>query len=261
MFMDKNKDRYDLNDLKQLMARLRDPDNGCPWDLDQTFDTVKSYTVEEAYEVSDAIERGTKDDLKDELGDLLFQIMFHTQMASEDGDFTLDDVIDHVTKKMIFRHPHVFSDENGKDAQDVEERVWEAQKAKEKAKNGGSTYTLDDVTRALPALSLANKVQKRVCKIGFAYPSIDNVYEKLNEEIEELKQAESEEHIAEEFGDVLFVTALLGYHLKTNPENALREGVFKFIKRFNAVEDELSSLENASLDDMQSAWQKIKNNT
>lgn len=259
--MDTNKDRYNLNDLKQLMARLRDPDNGCPWDLDQTFDKIKNYTVEEAYEVSDAIERGTKDDLKDELGDLLFQIMFHTQMASEDGDFTLDDVIDHVTKKMIFRHPHVFGDEDGKDAKDVEERVWEAQKAKEKAQKGDDAYVLDDVTRALPALSLANKVQKRVCKVGFAYPSIDDVYKKLNEEIEELKQAESEEHIAEEFGDVLFVTALLGYHLKANPENALRDGVFKFIKRFNAVEDELGSLENASLDDMQSAWAKIKNNT
>lgn len=261
MFMDTNKDRYNLNDLKQLMARLRDPDNGCPWDLEQTFDTIKNYTVEEAYEVSDAIERGTKDDLKDELGDLLFQILFHSQMASEDGDFTLDDVIDHVTKKMIFRHPHVFGDEDGKDAKDVEERVWEAQKAKEKAKKGNGNYVLDDVTRALPALSLANKVQKRVCKVGFAYPSIDDVYEKLNEEIEELKQAESDAHIAEEFGDVLFVTALLGYHLKINPENALRDGVFKFIKRFNAVENKLGSLENASLDDMQSAWQKIKNNT
>jgi len=192
-----------IRTLSSRWPRLRSPDNGCPWDIEQTFETIKPHTIEEAYEVADAIERNNMNDLKDELGDLLFQVLFHTQMASEQSSFTIDDVIDHVTKKMIFRHPHVFTDNKAKDAKDVEENVWEQQKAKEKGdKTDGNT--LDGVTRALPALLFTNKIQKKTRKMGFSYPSIDHVFEKLDEEVGELKQAMFENtNIAEEYGDVL----------------------------------------------------------
>jgi len=256
--MDINKEKYDLGDLKQLMARLRSSDNGCPWDVDQTFDTIKPHTIEEAYEVADAIERGDMNDLKDELGDLLFQVLFHAQMASEQNAFNMDDVIDHVTKKMIFRHPHVFTGDKATDAKDVEENVWEQQKAKEKGDKTDKN-TLDSVTRALPALLLANKIQKKTRKIGFAYPSIDDVFDKLNEEVAELQQAMSDNtNIAEEYGDVLLVSTLLGAHLKLNPEEELRKATLKFIKRFNALEDGLGDLNDKSLEEMMDIWAKVK---
>lgn len=256
--MNISKEKYDLNDLKQLMMRLRSPENGCPWDLEQTFKTIKPHTIEEAYEVADAIERDNMNDLKDELGDLLFQVIFHAQMASEKSIFTIDDIIDHVTKKMIFRHPHVFTDNKAVDAKDVEENVWEQQKSKEK---GDHIYknTLDSVTRALPSLLLANKVQKKVKKMGFKYPTINDVFSKLDEEVGELRLAIADEsNIAEEYGDVLLVSALIGTYLKLNPEEALRKATLKFIKRFNSVEDDLGDLGEKTLNEIMDSWIKAK---
>lgn len=264
--MDINKEKYDLNDLKELMSHLRDPVSGCPWDLKQDFKSIAPHTIEEAYEVTDAIERNNMPDLKDELGDLLFQIMFHTQMASEQNSFTLDDVIDHVTKKMIFRHPHVFAGEKATDATDIEERIWEDQKKKEKNRdNKEDEYYLDSITMGLPALLLANKIQKKVHKVGFEFSSINDVFEKLDEEKKELSDAlngNDSNHINEEMGDLLFVSSLLSTTIKSNPEEMLRASCLKFIKRFNAIEDYLKdknkSLEDASLNEMQDAWSAIK---
>jgi ATP diphosphatase len=262
--MNTNKDRYDYQDLKALMVRLRSPDNGCPWDLEQTFETIKPHTIEEAYEVADAIERGDMNDLKDELGDLLFQVIFHAQMADENNDFNMDDIVDHIVKKMIFRHPHVFTDNKAVDAKDVEDNVWEQQKAKEKG-NKAKDHYLDDVTRALPSLLLANKLQKRARKVGFEYPSIDNVFDKMHEELDELKSAiksGNQNDIKDEYGDVLLVSALMGSYLKLNSEETLRQSCDKFIKRFNAIEDDLKSrattLDDASIDDMRDSWDRIK---
>ena len=267
--MDLNKKRYSINDLKDLMARLRDKDAGCPWDLEQDFQSIKPYTIEEAYEVADAIENGNMTDLKDELGDLLFQVIFHAQMASEQNEFNFDDVIDHVTKKMIFRHPHVFGGDNANDAHDVKDRVWEQQKAKERAaKSVMNNYYLDTVTRALPSLLLANKIQKQVHKVGFEFPSIDDVYGKLNEEILELKEAcanNDQAAIHDEMGDVLFCAALIAQTLGINSEESLRQANLKFIERFNGVEDILKAdgrtLTEANLDEMMAAWQLIKRNS
>lgn len=262
--MDTSKQHYNLDDLKDLMKRLRSPDNGCPWDIEQTFETIKPHTVEEAYEVADAIERNHMDDLKDELGDLLFQIMFHSEMASEKNHFNMDDIIDHVTKKMIFRHPHVFGDKTAADADDVKDNIWEQQKAKERSKICDNYY-LNSVTKSLPALLFANKIQKRVRKIGFKYPNFHAALDKLDEEIKELKQAlddDNQDHIKDEYGDVLFMTALLGEHINANAEESLRMGCLKFIKRFNNVEGYLKQknipLETASIEDMTAAWLAIK---
>ena len=263
MFMDTHKDKYDLDDLKTLMKRLRSRDNGCPWDIEQTFDTIKPHTIEEAYEVADAIERGNMDDLKDELGDLLFQVVFHAQMGDEGDLFSMDDIIDHVTKKMIFRHPHVFESDIAITADDVKDTIWEAQKNKEKPQ---SNSALDGLTMNLPSLLLASKIQKKAIKSGFTYPSIDDVFEKIDEETQELKDAISngdQGDIDEEFGDVLFTTALLSKHFDVdNPEEALRAANIKFIKRFQAMENALhadgKNLKDVSVDQMIQCWNAIK---
>lgn len=270
--MDTNKPRYNAEDLKALMRRLRDKDNGCPWDIEQDFNTIKPHTIEEAYEVADAIERGNMDDLKDELGDLLFQVVFHAQMAEEESLFTFDDIIDHVTKKMIFRHPHVFGDlkNQGHSAEDIKTTVWEDQKDKEKAakpKGDNDNHSIfDGVTMALPALSLAQKLQKRARKAGFKYPDLEAVLNKLNEELDELKDAVTQNdpsHIEEEYGDLLFIAALIGKHIDVNAEEALRKANLKFIARFKSVEKILQSEKNiplghASLDDYMQAWREAK---
>jgi MazG family protein len=208
-------------------------------------------------------------DLKDELGDLLFQVMFHAQIAKEQNLFNINDVINHVTAKMIFRHPHVFEDDSATDAKEVETTIWEMQKQKEKLEKrnaDGLNYYLDDVTRHLPSLLLANKIQKRIRKVGFQYSSLYDTLDKLFEEIEELKTAyedgENHEHIKEEFGDILFIASLLGEEIGANPEECLRQSCFKFIKRFNAVETILkehgSNLNDASIDQMTHAWNLAK---
>jgi len=265
--MDTDKDRYNYDDLKKLMARLRSPDNGCPWDLEQTFETIKPHTIEEAYEVADAIERGNMNDLKDELGDLIFQAVFHAQMADELNHFNMDDIIDHVVKKMIFRHPHVFTDNKAANATDVEENVWEQQKAKEKIQTQDQ-YTLDSVTKSLPSLLLANKLQKKARRTGFEYANLDDVFDKMHEELNELKDAIKNgngSRIKEEYGDVLLTSALLGSYLKLNSEDTLRAACDKFTARFNAMEDDLKkgnvSLSDATLKNMKKSWFKIKTNT
>ncbi len=264
--MDTQKTPFDISDLIQLMERLRSPDNGCPWDIEQTFKTIKPHTIEEAYEVADAIERHNMNDLKDELGDLLFQVVFHAQMASESGYFDFSDIIDHVTKKMIFRHPHVFADQKAANAQDVEDNLWEQQKEKEKKQDIKDHY-LDDVTLSLPSLLLANKLQKKARKTGFEYPSMDDVFDKFQEELAELKSAlatNNKNHIMDEYGDLLFVSALMGSYLKINAEECLRQACLKFKERFDFMEDDLKScqmcLEDASIDDFIAAWSRAKDN-
>lgn len=266
--MDTSKEHYDLNDLIALMQRLRSPNDGCPWDIEQDFNSIKPHTIEEAYEVADAIERDDMDDLKDELGDLLFQVVFHAQMADEKQLFSMNDIIDHVTKKMIFRHPHVFDDQSADTADDVKNNIWEQQKEKEKAHKGtrDDAHYLDSVTMNLPSLLVTDKIQKRVRKIGFQYPTFEAALDKLDEEIKELKDAVKNDdiaHINEEYGDVLMVACLLGRHCDAdNPEEVLRQTNLKFIKRFNAMEDELKSeniaLKDATIEQMTKAWLKIK---
>tara|TARA_B100001750_G_scaffold242445_1_gene255856 strand:+ start:1056 stop:1874 length:819 start_codon:yes stop_codon:yes gene_type:complete len=267
--MDRPFHTYD--DLKKLMERLRHPETGCPWDLEQTFETIKPHTIEEAYEVADAIERNDMDDLKDELGDLLFQVVFHSQMAAEQKIFDLDDVIDHVTAKMIFRHPHVFKDNtNMATASDVENTIWENQKEKEKKNSGKNTdegHYLDNVTANLPSLLYAHKLQKKAYKTGFRYPSFSAVLDKLSEEIDELKQAYESgnaDHINEEIGDVLLVSSLLATETRNNPEESLRKACHKLKNRFDRVEDDLAqsglTLHDATIEDMTEAWLRIKDN-
>ena len=261
-----DKKYFELDDLILLMSKLRDSKKGCPWDLKQNFHTIKSHTIEEAYEVADAIERNNMDSLKDELGDLLFQVIFHSQMAAEQNLFDIKDVINQVTKKMLFRHPHIFEKPMSVTAEYVENNIWEEQKEKENINNvQDSRYCLDDLTMHLPSLSLANKIQKKVRKIGFKHNNFQNMIEKIYEEISELKTACDEDNkanIEEEFGDLLFATALLGEELNIKAEYALRKACQKFIKRFNAVEDHLikndKTLKTSTTTDMIEAWHQIK---
>jgi MazG family protein len=259
----------DIERLIEVMAALRNPDGGCPWDLKQSFATIAPYTIEEAYEVADAIERNDLDDLRDELGDLLLQVVYHARLAEEVGAFAFGDVIEAVTAKMIRRHPHVFGDKAADDAEAVLES-WEAIKAaerQEKTPDGARARMLDDVPHALPALTRAEKLQKRAAKVGFDWPDRAGVLAKIKEEITELEaeldQTEpSDAHIEEEVGDLLFSVVNLARHLKIDPENALRRCNVKFQRRFNTVEESLESegarLADVGLDRMEAAWAAAK---
>ncbi len=260
---------HDLDDLLAVMARLRDPDGGCPWDVQQTFATIAPYTIEEAYEVADAIARNDVDGLKDELGDLLLQVVYHAQMASEDDRFGFADVVDAITRKMIRRHPHVFEDVSRRD-EFMSTDLWDRIKAEEKAARGhGGGGTLDDVPVGLPGLTRAVKLQKRAAKVGFDWPHLAPVLEKAEEEIAELKEAIAEdgdglskERVAEEFGDLLFVMANLARHLGVDPEAALRGANAKFVRRFESIEAALAEdgrkPEDATLDEMDQLWDAAK---
>lgn len=256
-----------FRDLIDIMARLRTPGTGCPWDVEQTFETIYPYTIEEAYEVADAIQRQNMPDLKEELGDLLFQVMFHSQMAAEAGHFTVEQVVQAICDKMIRRHPHVFStgDERTAGEQTI---AWDALKAEEraaKASDGTQPSALDGVAMALPALQRAEKLQKRAGRVGFDWPSAVEVLNKVDEEIEEIKDAMTEgdqDHIEEEIGDLLFVVANLARKLSIDPEHALRKGNAKFERRFKAMEDiaaqsgqEFATLD---LDAQEQLWQAVK---
>ncbi len=231
-------DLRSLATLKHIMAALRTPVTGCPWDLEQSFETIAPYTVEEAYEVADAIQSGDRKHLCEELGDLLLQPVYHAQMAAEEGSFTLEDVIEAVNRKMINRHPHVFGDDKARTA-GVAKGFWEANKAKERAAKGEvARRTLDGVPLALPGLTRALKLQAKAAKVGFDWPHVDQVYEKLAEEISELKSA-SEGKRGEELGDLLFVLANLARHYGIDPEAALRGANAKFERRFRFIEDRL----------------------
>ena len=253
-----------LERLRAIMARLRDPVTGCPWDIAQDFATIAPYTIEEAYEVADAIERQAWDELKGELGDLLFQSVFHARMAEEAGLFDLDDVATAIADKMIARHPHVFGDESNAKSADQQVADWESVKAAEraaKAKGG----VLDDVALGLPALMRAEKLQKRAARVGFDWPDIAMVIDKIAEEARELAEARAtlpQDKIAEEMGDLLFVMANLARHLKVDPEDALRRANTKFTRRFAFIEAELAKQgkrpDDSDLAEMDALWDSAK---
>ena len=244
-----------------VMARLRDPERGCPWDIEQTFRTIAPYTIEEAYEVADAIERDDMKALKEELGDLLFQVAFHARMAEEQGAFDFADVAQALADKMIERHPHVFADKIERTAEE-QTQAWETLKAEKRAASGASL--LDDVAMDLPALMRAEKLTKRAARINFDWPSSAEVLEKLDEELAELKAAEAsgdQEHVAEEMGDILFVMANLARKLKVDPEEALRRANAKFVRRFQYIERKLAEAGRTGpqpLDEMEALWLEAK---
>ena len=253
-----------LDRLRAIMARLGDPVTGCPWDVAQDFATIAPYTIEEAYEVTDAIDRQAWDELKGELGDLLFQSVFHARMAEEAGLFDLDDVATAIADKMIARHPHVFGDESNAKSADQQVADWEKLKAAEraaKAKGG----VLDDVALGLPALMRAEKLQKRAARVGFDWPDIAMVIDKIAEEARELAEARAtlpQDKIAEEMGDLLFVMANLARHLKVDPEDALRRANAKFTRRFAFIEAELAKRgkrpDDSDLAEMDALWDSAK---
>ena len=262
--------RYGIEDLLAVMARLRDPKTGCPWDVKQSFATIAPYTIEEAYEVADAIARDDLDGLKDELGDLLLQVVYHAQMAAEDDRFAFADVVDAITAKMIRRHPHIFEDASLRESFESS-GVWERIKAEEKSERGGTAGAsiLDDVPLALPGLTRAVKLQSRAARVGFDWPSLEPVLAKAEEEIGELKVAIASEgagaapgKVAEEFGDLLFVMANLARHLSIDPEDALRGANAKFVRRFASIEDVLRKdgrkPEVSSLEEMDALWDQAK---
>jgi len=251
--------------VKNLMARLRGPE-GCAWDIDQSFETIAPYTIEEAYEVSDAITQGDRTALKEELGDLFFQSVFHAQMADEEGAFNLDDVVDNLVTKMIRRHPHVFDKTDDRTAED-QVIAWEKVKAAERAAKGitKKVGTLDDVALALPALMRAEKLQKRAARVGFDWPDLDGVIDKINEESEELKAAYesgNNSDIKDEMGDLLFAVTNLARKMGIDPEVALRSTNDKFTRRFNYIEAQATaqdrSVSDMSLDEMEEFWQAAK---
>ena len=249
--------------LLELMRRLREPEHGCPWDLEQDFSTIAPYTLEEAYEVADAIERGAMEELADELGDLLLQVVYHAQMAAEAGHFGWDDVVAAITDKMIRRHPHVFGDWS---REEFVAGSWENLKAKERAAKGEARESaLDGVPVSLPGMTRAVKLQKRAARVGFDWPSTDGVIDKIIEEARELAEAKDSadaDAIEEEYADLLFVVANLGRHLKVDPEKALRRVNAKFERRFRAVEAALasrgSSPAQSTLEEMDALWDEAK---
>jgi ATP diphosphatase len=274
-----------LADLAAVMAALRTPVTGCPWDLEQTFETIAPYTVEEAYEVADAVARRDLADLKEELGDLLLQVVYHARLAEEQGAFKLDDVIAGITAKMIRRHPHVFGDDAARSA-GAAKGFWEAIKAQEKAERqaerarlGGATVStsapslLADVPLGMPGLTRAMKLQAKAAKVGFDWPSLETVFAKMQEELGELREAiaaagpddgaeRAGSHMEDEFGDLLFVLANVARHLRIDPEAALRRTNKKFTDRFAAIEAELArrgkTAAESSLDEMDAIWNAVK---
>jgi MazG family protein len=246
-----------------VMARLRDPERGCPWDVEQTFATIAPYTIEEAYEVADAIARADLPGLKEELGDLLFQVAFHARMAEEQGAFDFADVAQALADKMIVRHPHVFADKIERTAEE-QTRAWETLKAEQRAQKRPDASLLDDVAMALPALMRAEKLTKRAARINFDWPTPDEVLEKLEEELAELHDArlrEDHEALTEEMGDILFVMANLARKLNVDPEEALRRANAKFTRRFQHIERRLAEQGRVGpqpLDDMEELWLEAK---
>ncbi len=247
--------------LLAIMARLRDPTSGCPWDVAQTFTTIAPYTIEEAHEVADAIDRQAWGELPGELGDLLLQTVFHARMAEEAGLFAFADVVTAISDKMVARHPHVFGDQSRDKTPEQQTADWEAMKAAER----GPARTLDGVALGLPALTRAVKLQKRSARVGFDWPSTDQVLAKLTEEAAELVEARdtlTSEEVAEEMGDLLFVMANLARHLKVDPEAALRAANAKFTRRFARIEDWLAEAgktpSQSDLAEMDALWERAK---
>jgi nucleoside triphosphate diphosphatase len=258
----------DISTLLDIMRRLRDPQSGCPWDIEQSFATIAPYTIEEAYEVAGAIEDADWPGLKDELGDLLLQVVFHARMAEEQELFAFGDVVAAIVDKMTRRHPHVFGGETGIRNAAAQTIAWEEHKVRERAERTSGVIggLLDNVPRALPALLRAVKLQKRASTVGFDWDSAPKVVEKIAEEAHEIVEAQTAgapvEKLEEEIGDLLFAVANLARHLKVDPEAALRTANAKFIRRFKIIEETLaargSSPAEASLDEMEAIWQAAK---
>ena len=237
--------------LVAIMARLRDKQTGCEWDVAQSFETIAPYTIEEAYEVDDAIRRGDMDALRDELGDLQLQVVYHARMAEEIGAFTLADVMASISDKMVRRHPHIFGDAAASPG-------WEALKAAERADHPDES-ALAGVALALPALKRAEKIQRRASRVGFDWPDSDGPRAKIEEELGEIERAEDDEERAAELGDLLFAVVNYARHLEVNPETALREATARFEKRFRKVEELASKpLNDMNIDELEALWQQAK---
>lgn len=256
--------KHTIDELLHIMARLRDPEGGCPWDLKQDFSTIAAFTIEEAYEVADAIARNDMQELKEELGDLLFQVAFYTQMGKEQGSFDFDDVVAGICEKMLRRHPHVFDDAEFADDAALH-AAWEAEKKRERADKGKDDSVLDGVALTLPALSRAQKLQGRAARVGFDWPDVSGVYAKCREEIAELQAAQTPEHIMEEIGDLLFSVVNLARHYEVEPEEALRQANRKFERRFKGVEQAVAkagkNMQDCSLDELDALWNTAKQTT
>jgi len=255
-----------IGDLLEIMARLRDPGSGCPWDVQQDFASIAPYTIEEAYEVADAIDRGDLHDLKDELGDLLFQVVFHARMAEEGGHFAFDDVVAAICDKMVRRHPHVFAGTSVADAE-AQTVAWEEGKRGEReAKSGADTSALAGVARGLPEWQRAVKLQQRAARVGFDWPDVGPVFEKLHEELdevrEELVKGRGHDALEDEIGDVLFVCANLSRHARVDFGAALRRANAKFERRFRRMEAMAAadglSLDGMNLDQQDTYWNRAK---
>jgi tetrapyrrole methylase family protein/MazG family protein/ATP diphosphatase len=250
-----------IDRLLAIMARLRDPDRGCPWDREQNFATIAPYTIEEAYEVADAIEREDMTALKDELGDLLLQVVFHARMAEEAGLFAFDDVAEAISDKMERRHPHVFGDAEIASVA-AQNEAWEVHKAAERQASGGAASVLDGVALALPALVRAAKISRRAARIGFDWPDADSVIDKIEEELDEIEDAIDDRAppaALEEIGDLLFATANLARKLDIEPETALRRATAKFERRFRRVETLAAERGiGRNLDALEALWQEVK---
>jgi len=266
---------YQLDDLLHLMARLRDPQHGCPWDLQQDYASIVPHTLEEAYEVADAIAKRDFPQVRDELGDLLFQVVYYSQLGREDGHFDFAQVVDGITRKLVRRHPHVFPDGDLHGPLDLPrldeatiKRRWEEIKAEERAEKAAAPEQLsllDDVPAALPALSRAAKLQKRAANVGFDWADAAPVVAKIQEELDEVREAMANgqaAQVAEEVGDLLFVMVNLARHLRVDAEDALRQANAKFERRFRYIEDALKALgrspQEASLAEMDALWDAAK---
>ena len=274
---------YSIDDLKTLMARLREPDTGCPWDTKQTFASIVPHTIEEAYEAADAIEQGDYPHVKDELGDLLFQVIFYARMGQEEGHFDFDGIVDNLVRKLIRRHPHVFPEGTLESRIDPDNRPteawikesWERIKAEERAQKPAPdadalVSRLDGIARTLPAMARAEKLQRRAARHGFDWPDIGAVFDKLHEEIDELKEAwqaaedgtGERDAVEDELGDLLFVCVNLARFMKVNPEQALKRTNRKFEMRFRAIEEILAAegrdMDEESLEALDAIWQRVK---
>ena len=251
--------------LIKIMEDLRNPDTGCPWDNEQTFETIAPYTIEEAYEVADAIKKNDREALKDELGDLLFQVVFYAQMSKENGGYDFNDIADTISKKMVRRHPHVFKKREPRTGE-KQTVAWEDQKAQERLHQDDASGALDGVALALPALIRAQKLQKRAARVGFDWTEIGPVIDKIKEEIDEVTEAlespEDQDHIAEEIGDLLFACVNLARHTDVDAEQALRAGNDKFQRRFHTIEQDLRTagkrIEECSLEELTEHWTTVK---
>ena len=253
----------EINNLLQTFKKLRDPSQGCPWDKEQDFKSIASCSIEEAYEVADAIEREDFNDLKEELGDLFFQIIFHSGMAEEKKLFNFEEVVKELNNKLIRRHPHVFDKKQEMSASESLE-IWEKEKKKEREKKNLISL-MDDIPKNLPSLTRAKKIQKRAKSVGFDWQNENDVIRKIDEEIDELKRAkvsQKKEDISEEIGDLFFTLVNLSRHYNLEPEDIIRKANLKFEKRFRKMEDEANktkvNLEDLEINELETLWQKIK---